>query len=63
MDNAHYLDSYHRQPSREQYQPSDDELLPELTEELEHLLSELQELEVDVDQQTLQRVLEYARKA
>lgn len=37
--------------------------LPELTDEVERLLCALQEQEVDVDRHTLQRVLEYARKA
>lgn len=37
--------------------------LPELTEDVEHLLEALQQVELDVDDCTLQRVLEYARKA
>jgi hypothetical protein len=37
--------------------------LPTLTEEVEHLLEELNKQEVDVDRHTLQRVLDYARKA
>lgn len=40
-----------------------DYALPELTEEVERLLKELPKQEVDVDPDTLQRVLEYARKA
>jgi hypothetical protein len=63
MDNSHYFDNSQHEPFQNQGQPSDAEALPELTEEVEHLLTKLQEQEVDVDQHTLQRVLEYARKA
>jgi chemotaxis protein histidine kinase CheA len=63
MDNPHYFNRSQRKSLRGQSQISDAEALPELTEEVERLLAKLQEQEVDVDQHTLQRVLEYARKA
>jgi phage terminase Nu1 subunit (DNA packaging protein) len=43
--------------------PENADALPELPEEVERLLEELQKQEVDVDRHTLQRVLDYARKA
>ncbi|MDR2814540.1 MAG: hypothetical protein LBB79_07820 [Prevotellaceae bacterium] len=63
MDNSHYFDSHLHEPFRKQRQLPDNNVLPELTEEVERLLAELQKQEVDVDEHTLQRVLDYARKS
>jgi hypothetical protein len=63
MDNAHCLHNSQHKPSQEQDLPSGINSLPELTEDVELLLKKLQQLELDVDQRTLQNVLEYARKA
>ncbi|MDR1416846.1 MAG: hypothetical protein LBJ57_05460 [Prevotellaceae bacterium] len=64
MDNARHLYSCQCDKLfQEQDFPLDTDMLPELTEEVERLLEELQQQELDVDQRTLQNVLEYARKA
>jgi hypothetical protein len=63
MDNAYCLYSSQHKSSQEQDLPSGMDSLPELTEEVELLLENLQQLELDVDQRTLQNVIEYARKA